>query len=1079
MLSYLIKLCILTVFSFLIIAYYYLGFPFHKENFDWYTPYVIIVWVFYLAYKYLQIFVLENKKVVFTPLSIFWYFLAHLFVLSCLFFYYNDQAVSFWFVLFFKILFYLFLPIVIVVVNIWFWKKILSYIKWFENESWIFKFLLSIWFWFFSFITLLFIFGLFWFYTSYTVLFILLLFISVWYFEIYKILLSILNHKIKIDWHDLDSENIFDKIAFYLLSTELLFIISSLLISVNLINIVRPFPIWWDDLWAYMNMPRMFASIWDLWLFWWMFSWQTFTWIWFLFNSTNQAFFLNNVWWILSFIVLILAVWEILSHYKKTFINIPLLVWTIFISMPMVIFQQAKDMKLDTGLFFLSVISIYSLFYLYHKKEKDVLLKTHKSRLIYFLIIWIIAWFAFSVKFTSLILIISILWVLTYIRLWVAWFLWFVSIFIALFTKLWLWSYMNVVLPKDNLVFVNNVFYVWIIVWIGFIFYASVKNKEVFKVFVLKIWVFLLWVFISLSPWLYKNISQSDFNLSVWSILSWYSESFKIDYTKIYTKDELDTINERKTYLRGMTNSWKTTNEDFWRYFWYEDWINNYFKLPWNLTMQSNQRWEFTDITFIFLALIPWLFLFLPYRKKWFSLFIIWMLFFEVLFFVYLPSSIYLTSVFSQFNLPFWYIFILAIFLIWSLFHYLLKDNSLTRIFNINMFITLLYTFLWTISAFWIVWYWITMYFWFLVMISIWAYYLTYFDKEEEFKNNVYRLFWAFVLFLVVSIYFFNSSFPHAFTNLKNATYVQYKVWELNSNESIFAYHPDYLNMLFLLNIDNNKSKEFIDSNISNEFIKKIIDTNNLNYIKSINSLLKQIENDANQTVELRREADIIKNNIYEWILKPSDYFKNNQIIYRLWTFLKYYISENNKRLFEDSLISNFDTYIYNQDADKTVDNMKNLWLSYLLTDLNAATIDNDPRRDLTRRYENLFKTFSSDRLELIETDSVCLKLAIEEFNKTQKTPEDLDNFLFMGWVNYDSYDENWNLKHSRTEKLNNCYTYIYNLYKDNKINENNYNYLLWFKNYLESNKITDAQVIWQSINSLLWFWYSALFKIN
>jgi hypothetical protein len=31
----------------------------------------------------------------------------------------------------------------------------------------------------------------------------------------------------------------------------------------------------------------------------------------------------------------------------KTLINIPLLLATIFISMPMVVFQQAKDMKID------------------------------------------------------------------------------------------------------------------------------------------------------------------------------------------------------------------------------------------------------------------------------------------------------------------------------------------------------------------------------------------------------------------------------------------------------------------------------------------------------------------------------------------------------------------------------------------------------------------------------------------------------------------------------------------------------------------------------------------------------------
>lgn len=36
----------------------------------------------------------------------------------------------------------------------------------------------------------------------------------------------------------------------------------------------------------------------------------------------------------------------------------------MFYAMPMVIFQQAKDMKLDPGLFFISVIGIYGVIHL-------------------------------------------------------------------------------------------------------------------------------------------------------------------------------------------------------------------------------------------------------------------------------------------------------------------------------------------------------------------------------------------------------------------------------------------------------------------------------------------------------------------------------------------------------------------------------------------------------------------------------------------------------------------------------------------------------------------------------------------
>jgi len=48
--------------------------------------------------------------------------------------------------------------------------------------------------------------------------------------------------------------------------------------------------------------------------------------------------------------------------------------------MPMIVFQQAKDMKLDPGLFFISIIALYMLFEFYMnykdlKKEEKMLSK--------------------------------------------------------------------------------------------------------------------------------------------------------------------------------------------------------------------------------------------------------------------------------------------------------------------------------------------------------------------------------------------------------------------------------------------------------------------------------------------------------------------------------------------------------------------------------------------------------------------------------------------------------------------------------------------------------------------------------
>lgn len=161
-----------------------------------------------------------------------------------------------------------------------------------------------------------------------------------------------------------------------------------------------------------------------------MYAWQTLTGIGFMFHSAPQAFFLNQVGGILSIIVLCVAFASLLktrdsSEKGSNLLNLPLLGATMLYSMPMVIFQQAKDMKLDTGLFFVSVIGIYALTHILldHKKhdsnEESVNQLTKPSPLtgwfrkhadlLSILFVGVVIGLAFAIKFTSLMLIIGVL----------------------------------------------------------------------------------------------------------------------------------------------------------------------------------------------------------------------------------------------------------------------------------------------------------------------------------------------------------------------------------------------------------------------------------------------------------------------------------------------------------------------------------------------------------------------------------------------------------------------------------------------------------------------------------------------
>jgi len=49
-----------------------------------------------------------------------------------------------------------------------------------------------------------------------------------------------------------------------LITAEFAFLVISFLISVSLINAIRPMPIGWDDLGVYMNFPRIMATLGEL-----------------------------------------------------------------------------------------------------------------------------------------------------------------------------------------------------------------------------------------------------------------------------------------------------------------------------------------------------------------------------------------------------------------------------------------------------------------------------------------------------------------------------------------------------------------------------------------------------------------------------------------------------------------------------------------------------------------------------------------------------------------------------------------------------------------------------------------------
>lgn len=329
------------------------------------------------------------------------------------------------------------------------------------------------------------------------------------------------------------------------------------------------------------------------------------------------------------------------------------------------------------------------------------------------------------------------------------------------------------------------------------------------------------------------------------------------------------------------------------------------------------------------------------------------------------------------------------------------------------------------ISAFGIVWYGIVVYFCFLVLIGLSIdTFNSYDDTESKEENSILgtKLILAIFFLLFIGTYFIRSAFPHGWNNLKNAYYNEYKFHILSQEESIFAYRSDYITPIATLNLKNSDAFENLENLVVSPQLKKLFEKGNESLsLTDLHGLILKLRLQKSDPT-LQADAKKLGEHIYNTILYPPKEFVNTGNIYRIGTFMTYLIENNRGRYFEDSLVLSFKSYFYDPSPEATVDRMRKIGLKYLLVDLNAATIDRDPRHDLTDRFEKLLLTMRAQDLTLIDTDNFCLELALNEYKQGKiKTPEE---FINLAGTNYESYPTNGGVI-SRGKKLANCHQHI------------------------------------------------------
>ena len=166
----------------------------------------------------------------------------------------------------------------------------------------------------------------------------------------------------------------------------------------------------------------------------------------------------------------------------------------------------------------------------------------------------------------------------------------------------------------------------------------------------------------------------------------------------------------------------------------------------------------------------------------------------------------------------------------------------------------------------------------------------------------------------------------------------------------------------------------------------------------------------------LERKYSQVKQDLYIQVIDPSDDIKSTENIYRIGTFMTYFMVDNNTRVLFDNLINTFDMYIWDEDLSVVSQRLQDLDMKYLIFDLNAATIDEDPRKDLTRRYENLLRYALSSEVEYISSDSTCFRLARDLY---QSSEIPLDSSLSIAGINYGTPEE-------RNMRLRDCVVTVY-----------------------------------------------------
>lgn len=712
-----------------------------------------------------------------------------------------------------------------------------------------------------------------------------------------------------------------------------------------LMSLIRPFPIGWDDMGVYMNIANQIGKTGALVSGNNAYNWSLFMSLGFvLFNNTQIALGLS---WLGGFLSLLA-----LFSYSRNFLSVDksLLVSVIFYTIPSIMFLSMSDMKVDLGLLFAS-LTILSIFTDWIQSKNPIVSNISKNDVKIFILIGLLLGFAFGIKYTTFIFIFAIFGALYGLFLGYIGVILIVAISLLGIFQMELYRFSSPDLfDSSTILIIKIISLILILVSIGYIYFKKIDKIALLHIFKLSIIIGIA-TFIGFSPWVIKNYSETKL-LSTSGLLYGHMntpvfdptvvESEYLQLNQIPSSGTGDTISSTGTTLsKDLNFPASAQKEEITRYLGYEEGSLRYITLPYDLVINPNIKNFIVDFGYFLILIFPLALLGMLWKKNPYLATLVLIVSFVLL--ILIPFIGVVGSAGCKEGTMHYDCFAKSI----AVYN---NDANILVVayyffFHLLSFVAIpLYNFLGSIAGIWTI---------FIAgIITI----LPFTFLSKVYKSN-FKLF-VLCIFLLIQMF----------------------LWMILGSGIYWYGMVGFVLIipLSLILLLNNDQQSTYDKVLNKTLWVFIILWCIIGFFTIFSITVKDPKKPFNSQYMRYAIGE------YTWIdslSKVSPAYPHaievinadDGKVYRIGTFISYFINNNQSRIFSDNQLSMFQSF-YNKSKSKEeiASKLQIAGFKYLVVDLKTATIDDTKEKTLEKKYAGLEDFMSNNpKLRLISTDRI------------------------------------------------------------------------------------------------------------